>query len=184
MQGKPSKIQISPCAYSRQCSYQRACKAMAKDASSEAEPQGVVKEAQLLSELAEIPGISGAWVAPHANGHRVTVRSPLYSAAVPLPKSIWACHLSKSHLHCLMSRISLSLTLSTPKLLRAHGRGEEGGGGQLPGIFLLFLLRRCSVLHPSAGRSRRSKVKSGFVALSRAWLLLAGAVRSARPACK
>jgi len=47
---------------------------MSKETLNVEEPQGVQMEAQLLSELAEIPGISGAWVAPSVQkGHRITV---------------------------------------------------------------------------------------------------------------
>ena len=55
---------------------------MGKVLQMEAEPQGMEREAQLLGELAEIPGISGAWVAPSGqNGHRITVRTAACFAA-------------------------------------------------------------------------------------------------------
>ena len=42
------------------------------------EPHGVEKEAQLLTEFAEIPSISSALIGPaSANGNQITVRTPL-----------------------------------------------------------------------------------------------------------
>lgn len=43
----------------------------------EDQPQGMEKEAQLLRELAQVPGISAAWVGgPTPSGNNVTVSSP------------------------------------------------------------------------------------------------------------
>lgn len=39
------------------------------------EPKGLQSEAQLLQELAEIPAISAAWVAPSNHGNSITVRA-------------------------------------------------------------------------------------------------------------
>lgn len=46
------------------------------------EPHGMEEEAQLLSEFAEVPGISAAWVRPgNQQSNQITVRSASTSSA-------------------------------------------------------------------------------------------------------
>ena len=121
------------------------------------QPSGVEQEAQLLSEFAEIPGISAAWVTPGGQSTKQITVSHLASLACQSGPSrcIWyiqvctaaTLHFSKHQdcAHQLDSCDGLSLVLSLNRALRPDVMQAQYAQRDIPANKLRKYLRTFSV---------------------------------------